>query len=263
MQGRVNGIFWEESGPAEGVPLVFIHAFPLDRTMWDAQVRAFEGAFRVVRFDLRGFGRSDAGDGQYTIELYTDDLFALMDDRKTGPAVVCGLSMGGYVALRAAQREPARFRALVLADTKSEADTDEAKIKRHAAMLAVKKHPAVFAESFLKTALSEKTVAGRREVTEPLKELIAKGNPLGMAGGVLALAARTDTTAALAGMKMPVLVLVGEEDKITPPAAAEAMKKLLPDSELRRIPGAAHLSNLENPEAFNRALAEFLARIKK
>ena len=260
MNGKFNGIAWQESGEAGAPPVIFIHAFPLDRTQWDEQAALVEKNFRVLRYDVRGLGESEVGGGQYTIEQFADDLFALMDERKIGRAAVCGISMGGYIALRAAERSPERFSALILCDTRSEADGNEAKLKRHTAMKAVQKNLATYADTFMRATLAEETLSGAPAVTGKVRAIISRQSPAGVCGALLAMAARTDTTEALPNMKMPVLILVGEKDSLTPPSASEAMKKSLPDAELRVIPGASHLSNFDRPQVFNEHLSAFLRR---
>ena len=262
MESKVNGIAFFENGPSDGLPVVLIHGFPFDHRMWDPQTEALSKTHLVISYDLRGHGKSEVGDGQYTVELFVDDLLMLLDHLKVKHAVLCGLSLGGYIALRAVERHLNRFNGLVLCDTKSEADSNEAKVKRAASMQAVKKNGAgPFAEEFVKNVLSETTFKTKPDLSAFVKGLIQGNSPLGISGTLLALAARTDTTAALAKMALPALILVGEEDKLTPPANAESMAKALPQVTLRRIPQAAHLSNLENPSAFNESLLSFLKQI--
>lgn len=259
MEGTVNGIAFEDTGPRGGPAVVFIHGFPFDRTMWEPQARELSKGHRVITYDVRGLGKSTAGDGQYSMELFVDDLVMLLDNLKLERAVLCGLSMGGYIALRAAERHPERLSGLVLCDTKSGADTDEAKIKRAAAIAAVKKDGVPkFANEFIKAVLTENTLKTKPGVVGPLLASILANSPLGISGALLAMAARTDTTAALAKITVPVLILVGEQDKITPPSASETMLKAIPNAAMHVIPGAAHMSNLENPAVFNEKLLAFL-----
>lgn len=262
MTEKLNGTAYEDNR-LPGTPVVFIHGFPFGRAMWKPQVEALAAARRVVTYDVRGHGESDAGDGQYTIELFVDDLMALLDGLKIEKAVLCGLSMGGYVALRAAERHPGRVAALVLCDTKSEPDGNEAKLKRAKTMEAVKRHGVEkFAADFVKTVVGETTLKNHSAVVEAAAALIRGNKASGVAGTLLALAARTDTTPALASMDFPALLLVGAEDKLTPPAASEAMKRHLPNASLHVIPGAGHLSNLENAAAFNEKLLAFLDTVR-
>ncbi|MBW3534741.1 MAG: alpha/beta hydrolase, partial [Gemmatimonadetes bacterium] len=141
MRVEVEGVGLEVAiaGPEDAPAVVFLHGFPLSHRMWEPQMRTLEGRWRVVAPDLRGMGASDSGDGQYGMDVYVDDLFAVLDRLGPGEVVGCGLSMGGYVLLRALEREPGRFRAAVLADTRSTPDDDEGRLKRVAAMRAEQK----------------------------------------------------------------------------------------------------------------------------
>lgn len=240
-------------------PIVMIHAFPLSHKAWAPQVEVLSKTCRVIAYDIRGFGKTEAGDLPYTLETYVDDLIRLLDDLKLPQAILCGLSMGGYIALRAHERHPDRVSGLVLCDTKSEADTNEAKIKRAAAIQGIKqKGLATFAEVFLRSVLTEDTLRSKPQVCEALSAMIRANSPAGVCAALVAMAARTDTTASLSKIKVPTLILVGEHDKLTPPAAAEAMAKAIPGSVMHVIPGAAHMSNLENPAVFNEKLLQFL-----
>ncbi len=248
-------------GTDNGLPVVFIHGFPFNHHMWEPQLKALPHRYRTVAYDVRGHGDSDVGTGQYTVELFVDDLLGLLDHLVIDRAVVCGLSMGGYIALRAVEHYPGRFRGLVLCDTRSEADTDEAKIKRAGTIAAVRSRgvPA-FAEEFVKLVLAPRTLTANAPVVQKVKDMITANDPLGICGTLLALAARTDTTPALPSMNLPALVLVGEHDILTPPTDAQAMDQALPQANLHVIPNAGHMSNLENPAAFNERLLAFLER---
>ena len=262
--GLINGhkIYFVDEGNEVEIPVIFLHGFPLSHEMWKPQIKFLSEKYYVIAYDILGHGKSDVGDGQYTIDHHVDDLFALMDLLKIKKAVLVGLSMGGYIALRAYERRPLRIRALVLSDTKSEADTDEGKIKRFAGMRDVKENgSAVYAETAVKTLFASKTFKKNPEMVQDIEKIVANTKPLGIAGTLLALAARSDTTPILSQIKVPVLILVGSEDVITPPRLARAMHKKIPHSELHIIPEAGHMSNLENPEAFNRHLLSFLEKL--
>jgi 3-oxoadipate enol-lactonase len=267
MHASVNGahLFFVEAGPASGLPVVFIHGFPFSQAMWKSQMDAVtEESIRAFAYDVRGHGSSDVGDGQYTIEGHVDDLVALLDHWGLPQAVVVGLSMGGYIALRALERNPERFRAAVLCDTRSEADPNEGKVRRARTMAVVKaRGSAAFADDFVKGIFAASTLAANPAPVDMIREVIARTPPLSIAGTLLALAARTDTTGSLPSIRVPVLILVGEHDVTTPVAASEAMHAAIPGSELQVIPGAAHMSSLENPGAFNSALVSFLRRIPR
>ena len=222
--------------------------------MWRPQIETLAGRFHVIAPDLRGFGTNPPGDGQYTLEFMVDDL---LDQLPSEPAVLCGVSMGGYIALRAAQRAPDRIRALALADTRSEADTNDAKLKRAAAIKTVKEQGvAAYADGFLKSAFHNAAAA------EKARPMILGNSPIGICAGLLALASRTDTTAFLPQIKVPTLLLVGEHDALAPPSAAQSLAGKIPGAQFHTLPAAGHISNLENPAEFNRHLLAFLERIR-
>jgi 3-oxoadipate enol-lactonase len=255
-------IVYNTYGPAGKIPVILIHGFPFNQEMWQPQVQALQKNFRLVTYDNRGHGQSDVGDGQFMIEYMVDDLMGLLDQIAAPKAVLCGLSMGGYIALRAVERNPDRIHALALCDTRSEADSNEAKLKRAASVRTVKdKGNAGFAEGFLKLIFAPKSFENNPKAVETIRKIILENSPLGVCGTLLALASRTDTTAALAQIKVPTLIMVGDQDPITPPSAAEAMHKAIKGSEMHVIPGAAHMSNLENSNVFNTHLQNFLEKL--
>lgn len=256
-------IAYTDDGSNSGLPVVFIHGFPFSKEMWKAQVEALKNEFRVITYDVRGHGESDVGDGQYSVEFFVDDLIGLMDHLKIGRAILVGLSMGGYIALRAIERHRDRFRALVLCDTRSEADGNEGKVRRAVQSRAVKvEGMKKFAEQFLQAVFYEKTLATNPTVVEIIRRTIERTSPIGAAGTLLALAARTDTTASLFNITVPTLILVGQHDSITPPSASHDMKEKIPYAELHIIRNAGHVSNLENSEEFNEKLLAFLQGIR-
>ena len=158
IKNEVPDISFFVSGPVNATPIVFIHGFPFNREMWQPQVEFLEKSYRVITYDLRGHGKSTVGDGQYFMEYFVDDFITLLNHLKIASAVICGFSMGGYIALRAIERYPEKFKGLILADTRSEADSNEAKLKRAAGLMAIKSQGmALFAEGFLKMALAPET----------------------------------------------------------------------------------------------------------
>lgn len=256
--------YYFDQGPSDAMPIVFIHAFPLNHTMWAPQIKIFSKKYRVISYDIRGHGESDVSDGQYTMDLFVDDLIKLLDQLYITKTIICGLSMGGYIALRAIERYAERFRALVLCDTQSVADSNEVKIKRSVALKLIKeKGVPHFAEEFIKLFFAPETFKINPKMIQTVKEMILNNAPLGIGGALLALASRTDTTESLPQIKIPTLIMVGEHDQITPPAAVLAMQEKIPNAQLHIISQAGHLSNLENPEEFNQKLLMFLSEIEK
>ena len=261
MEVLVNGInlFYSESGKPDAPVIVFLHGFPFDHTMWREQVSVCESTHRIITYDQRGHGRSSAGDGQYLFEFFVDDLFGLLDHLRISQAILCGLSMGGYTALRAYERAPDRIKGLILCDTRSEPDSNEAKLKRAANLRTIQKEgiPA-FAEGFLKAIFAPSSFTNKPAVVDQIRRIIL-ANPLaGIKGTLIALATRTDTTPVLSRIQTPTLIMVGDQDSVTPPAAAKMMHERIKGSRLAVISGAGHMSNLENPVEFNDHLRDYL-----
>jgi len=250
-----------EHGSSKSLPVVFIHGFPFSHRMWEPQMRELPSDIHAITYDVRGHGASDVGDGQFTLELFVDDLISLLGYLGIEQTVLCGLSMGGYIALRAIERNPERIIGLVLCDTKSESDTNEEKIKRSSSIKTVKSAGvSAFAEDFVKSIFWEKPFERNPGVIEFIKELIRANSALGICGTLLALASRTDTTQHLSSIDVPTCILVGEYDLRTPLSCAQAMKKAIAGSELNIISNAGHISNLENTKDFNEYLFAFLKK---
>jgi 3-oxoadipate enol-lactonase len=265
MYVKVNGfgIDYIIEGPNSGIPIIFIHGFPFSKEMWRPQIAEFKKDYTVMSYDIRGHGLSDVGNGQYTIEYCVDDLFGLLDILHIPEAVIVGSSMGGYIALRAVEKNQDRFKGLVLCDTRSEDDSNEVKIKRAVNARNVKIYGMKkFANKFLPTVLTEQNVHKKTEVWRHLYDVIERNSANAMAGIMIALAGRTNSTPFLPNIKIPTLIMVGQFDELTPPSCSISMKEKISDSELHIIPNAAHMSNAENSEEFNKILRKFLKSIE-
>jgi 3-oxoadipate enol-lactonase len=261
VKAAIDGVGIEYDVRGEGPALLLFHAFPLGLFMWDAQVEALRATHRVVRFDARGFGGSDIGDGPLTMERIADDGAALLDHLGIERAAVAGCSMGGYAAFAFVRRHPQRLAGLVLQDTRAGADTAEAKANR--ATLAAKvlaEGASAAVEAFLPKLVGETTRRERPGVLAGLQERILATAPQTIANALHGLAARADSRETLPTIAVPTLVLVGAEDLLTPPSEAATMAAAIPRARLDVIPGAGHLANLESPDAVNAALRAFLAR---
>jgi pimeloyl-ACP methyl ester carboxylesterase len=244
-----------------GAALVLLHGFPFDRSTWRGQSEALGGEFRVVAPDLRGLGETTPG-GAVTIEAMAEDVAALLDELSLGRVVLGGLSMGGYVAFEFFRKFPGRVRALVLADTRPQADTEEGRRTREEnARRVLKDGMGPIVESMLPKLLAAKTRERGGEVLEGVRALMLGTSPEGAAAALRAMALRRDQTELLPSINVPTLIVVGDEDSITPPADAEALKTKIEGSRLVVVEGAGHLSNVEQPEQFNRALVEFLREL--
>jgi 3-oxoadipate enol-lactonase len=261
MNVFLNGanINYVQLGNPARMPVIFLHGFPFSLEMWGGQLEVVGARYRAIAYDIRGHGQSDVLDGQYTIEGHVDDLIALLDHLRIDKTVIVGLSMGGYISLRALQRNPERFAAAVLCDTRSEPDGNDGKLKRFEAIRGVKEHgSARFAESFVKAVFSPETFRRSPETVAVIEKTIARTSPLSIAGTLLALASRMDTSETLAQISVPTLLMVGEQDIVTPPSASQTIHERIKGSQLVVIPDAAHMSNLENPRYFNEHLLSFL-----
>jgi pimeloyl-ACP methyl ester carboxylesterase len=265
------------SGPA----IILLHGYPFDRSMWREQIDFLSAnGFRVVAPDLRGLGemsdklqsvadadrepdrQADAYRTLTTMEDMAHDVAALMDELKVDQAVICGLSMGGYVAFDFVHLFPTRVRALVLAGTRAPADNEqerEARFQQVEQMIA--KGMSGIAEASLPKLLAPRTLAEKPEVVARLREIILRSDPKGAAAAQRGMAARRDHSDDLPGIDVPTLVIVGRDDPIRPVADAEFMHDRIPDSRLEIIEDAAHMTNMEQPGVFNQALMEFLGLI--
>jgi pimeloyl-ACP methyl ester carboxylesterase len=244
-----------------GLPVVLLHAFPLNRSMWEPQIAALFGECRCIVPDLRGFGDSPKS-GPYSMDVLADDVIALLDALLVEQAVFAGLSMGGYVAFDVWRRHRRRVRALVLADTRAAADTDDGRRKRDDLIaLARASGPAAVAEKQVTGLIGKTTRERQPELVARLRAEMSGASVEGIIGALEAMKARPDSTSLLAGIDVPTLVVVGDEDAITPAKEARQMHERIPGSRLEVIPSAGHLSNLERPAAFNAALSDFVGSL--
>ena len=249
---------YTDAGPDEAPIIIFIHGYPLNKSMWDKQVDALMGNFRVIAYDIRGHGESDAGNEAFSINLFVADLIGFMDALRIHKVSLCGLSMGGYIALKAIESYPERFEAMVLCDTTCSADSPEAKEKRMKAVESIiQKGVAQYADASIKNFFPQESFVTSPEIISSVKEMIINTSELSLCSTLLALSSRHETCTGLPDIKVPVLILVGEKDSITPPSAAIFMHENIKKSSLQIINRAGHLSNLENPEEFNKHLKLF------
>ena len=271
------------SGPREDTSsrgsVVFIHGFPFNSSMWQHQLAAMPRGWLGLAPDLRGFGETElpvkpdplptGSDSKalvaeeaevvLTMERHARDLAELIDQEVGSPAVICGLSMGGYIALELWRLRPDLVRALVLTDTRADADTEGAlENRRRLAATARERGSATLPAAMIPSLLAKGTRADDPEAVQLVRDMILDAPVASVIGALAGMADRSDFTAELPSIDRPALVVAGEEDSITPPQVAEEMARALPDSRLEVIPGAGHLTNLEQPYLFNRLLADFL-----
>jgi 3-oxoadipate enol-lactonase len=263
MNIKKNGISIFIEGDESKIPIILIHGFPFDHQMWKNQVSKFSSNYFCITYDIRGLGDSAPGDGQYTFELFVDDLEMVMNEMKLSKPVLCGFSMGGYISLRAVERLEEKFSALILCDTKSGADNNEGKINR---ALGIKKINSEgvkrYVEDFIPNCFCEGSLENKKDLVKKMVTESEIFSPTGIKGCLLAMAARTDTTEYLSKLYIPSLVLCGDEDTLTTPDVMMGMADKIHNSEFYTIPKAGHLAPVENPDAVNKYIENFLKKLK-
>jgi len=264
MQTQLNNITIGYNDQGTGLPIVFLHAFPLDRTMWATQEDALSSQFRIVTIDLRGHGESDALLWRYTLEQSADDVRALLDYLAIRQALFVGLSMGGYILFAFYRKYASRVKGLILADTRAQADTVEGKEGRfQLAQTAYKKGPAAIADIMIPKLLSPVTIQTRPDLVQQVRAMIESNQISEIAGDLMAMADRPDSAPLLSQIACPTQIIVGELDQATPPADSKFMAEQIPHARLAIIPNAAHLANLEQPDAFNQIVSAFALNLEK
>jgi len=248
---------------ADRVPVLWIHGFPLNNTMWDPQITGLADVARSIAPDLRGHGLSEPTLATpYTVGLFAEDCLRLLDYLDAeGPVVVAGLSMGGYVALEFCRRAPERVLGLILAATKATPDSDAAKKARdESADVAENEGVQQVVEGLLGKMLAPRTYRDDPELVEYLHSMMMGTTPEGMVGALKAMRDRPDSTVDLPEFEMPALVIHGQDDQLIPTSEAKAMVLALPSAELVLVPNAGHMVNLEQSEIFNEAVRSFLEK---
>jgi len=265
MKLTVNGISMAYDDCGKGPALLLIHGFPLNRGMWQSQLEPLSGAgYRVIAPDLRGFGESDAPAGGYSMDGFADDLIALLDALKIDRAMVCGMSMGGYILQDLLERYPERVRAACFIATKSSADDEEGRARRSAmAAQAERLGSDPIVKTFAQILFAPDTNNARPNLIDQVTSWMRATNPSALAGGLLAMRDRNDYTPLLPRFRQPSLVVFGAEDHAIPPKALELFTSGLPDCKSGIIPGAGHMVNMEQPELFNETLLTFLKGIRE
>lgn len=256
----VNDFILSYDDLGEGdIPVIFLHGFPFSKEMWKQQLEFLQSTRRVIACDIRGFGKSTYEEGTLSMDLFADDLVTFMYKLQIEKAIICGLSMGGYIALNAIQRFPTYFEALILCDTQCIADTPEAKEKRYKVIDNITKNGVEeFNEGFIKSVFHKDTLGSKKELVESLRSVVFANSQEVIIAGLTALAERSETCSALGAISAPTLILCGREDEVTPLAQSEFMHESVDRSVLHVIGKAGHVSNLEQPDEFNEQLVGFL-----
>ena len=262
--------YLEHHPPGVRRTLLLLHAFPLNAEMWEPQFAAAPPGWRFIAPDFRGFGESDADGGDLasaglTLEDYARDVAQISSELGVHDPVVAGLSLGGYTAFaltRVIRGGPSGISGLVLADTRPQADTEEGRAERLRMIgLVDREGPSALAKEMLPRLLAEETCQRRPEIADRVRQLICAAAPEAIKAAVYRMMARPDSTAQLTQVKCPTLIVVGNHDTLTPPALSQEMRARIAGATLTVIPSAGHLSNLEQPSAFNDALHGFLNRV--
>lgn len=259
----VNNFHLSYDDIGEGIiPIIFLHGYPFDKTMWQGQLDFLKSSYRLIPCDIRGFGKSTDEESSLSIDLFADDLIEFMDELNIDKAIICGLSMGGFIALNAMKRFPDRFEALILCDTQCIADTPEVKEKRYKTINEIEADGvANFNEGFIKSVFHKDSITNKKELVEQLRSVVFANSEHVIIQGLIALADRSETCSILDEITIPTLIICGREDEVTPLAQSEFMNKAIEGSVLHVIDNAGHVSNLEQPDEFNKHLHDFLATL--
>ncbi|HEY6437967.1 MAG TPA: alpha/beta hydrolase, partial [Ignavibacteriaceae bacterium] len=252
MKKIINDLSVFLTGSKKFKAILFIHGFPFDHTMWQTQVEELSKEYLCVTYDIRGLGESAVRDGQFTIESFVDDLESIVDELNLDKPILCALSMGGYISLRAVERMQDKFSALILCDTKAGADDNQGKLKRAVAIKQINRGDFEnFIDTFVINCFGEKFSKKNNAEFRNVIDRSKKNNPIGAKGCLLAMAGRTDTTENLPKINIPTLIICGSEDKLSPPNVMKAMSEKIPNSRFVLVEDAGHMTPMENPQRVN------------
>ncbi|RQP15798.1 MAG: alpha/beta fold hydrolase [Parapedobacter sp.] len=260
--GDISISYLLKESPAPEHTLVFIHGFPFNKNMWLPQLESLPPGVTGIALDVRGHGNSTIGHGFFSVDVFAKDLLAFLKKLSIEKSILCGVSMGGYIALRAYQIQPGAFSGMILSDTHSLADDNAAKLKRFDSIQSVLKNGRrPFSIGFVNNVFSQKSLLENRDAVDLIKSSIRRNTESSICATLLALASRTDTTDSLKDIAVPVLVVRGAEDKITTWEQAGILVSGISNAVYVEIAECGHLPNLENPETFNHEIDTFLSRI--
>lgn len=259
-----HSVSYIDEGSINLPTIIFIHGFPFNKSMWKRQIDLLKDKYRVISYDVRGHGNSDAGNEDFSIELFVKDLIGFMDALKVDKTTLCGLSMGGYIALNAIKNHKHRFNNLILCDTNCHTDSSETKEKRMKAIENIKKDGIEkYADDSLKNLFAPSSLITMPIEVAAIREMIVNTSTQSLCNTLIAISKRKETCTSLVDIKIPTLILVGKEDILTPPNVASVMYEKIEGSNIHIIDHAGHLSNIENPQEFNNRLIEFLPLMKQ
>lgn len=262
MEIIINDLRVFLEGDNKNKSIIFLHGFPYDHTMWDEQVNFLKDKFYCVRYDIRGLGNSPAGNGQFTMDSFVDDLISIVDELKLDKPIICGLSMGGYITFRALEIDQSKFSAVIIMDTRSESDNNEGKIKRQNGISKINKEGVIaFVDGFVPTCFWEDTIKNNPNLYYSVLNKTRKSDSIGVKGSLIAMLSRTDTTSTLKNISLPTLVICGEFDKLTPPNVMQIIADEIKDAKFVEIKNSGHMTPLEQPDEVNKNIITFLEGI--
>ena len=256
----VSGVRYRVADEGTGPVLLLVHGFPLNHTMWSAQIEEFSKTHRVIAPDLRGFGGTDGALYAVSMERYADDLAALLEALQADrPVTFCGLSMGGYIAWHFAARHPDWLGRLILCDTRAAADSAEAAANRlKMADIVSKEGPEPVAWAMMPKLFAPVVTPQQQTLADLVRKMVLETDPVAIAAAHRGMAIRPDVTSLLPNLRFPTLVIVGEHDVISPPQEMRTIADAIPQARFVQIPAAGHMAPMENPAAVNRAISVFL-----
>ena len=260
---HIDGFKMAYESQGQGTPLLFIHGFPLNRRMWEPQMGSLSPKAWMLAPDLRGHGDSEPVAGPYSMAMLADDCVALLDALDIEqPAVVCGLSMGGYITLAMYRRYPDCIRGLILSATRAGADSPEGKANRDKAIAQAENDgAAAIAASMLPKMMSPKTYESNPDLVKRVESTMTSTSVPGIVGALEGMKMRPDSTPLLGEIAVPTLIIHGEDDQLIPVQEAQSMHAAIADSTIYLISSAGHLPNLEQPKMFNQAVKDFIEKL--
>jgi 3-oxoadipate enol-lactonase len=260
---NINNLNLSYDDVGEGnIPIIFLHGFPFDKSMWAKQLDFFATTNRVIAIDIRGFGKSTDETTPLSIDLFSDDLMVFMNQLNISKAIICGLSMGGFIALNAQARFPDRFEAIILCDTQCIADTIEVKSNRYKTIDEIALNGTLnFNEAFIKKVFCKNSFTNKQEIVTQLRSVVMANPEQIIINGLKALAERSETCSTLPEINIPTLIICGREDEVTPLEQSEFLHTSIKASVLHIIDNAGHVSNIEQPEEFNNEISKFLLAV--
>ena len=257
----VNGVHFQVFDAGSGPTILFVHGFPLDHTMWHAQLEEFSKTHRVIAPDLRGFGGTDGGLYSISMEQFADDLAAILETLQVvGPIIFCGLSMGGYIGWQFVQRHPDRLSKLIVCDSRAGADTAEAAANRlRMADIVLREGSEAIAWAMMPKLFARCSSAHCPHVIASVRAMVLNTDPRSIAAAHRGMAIRPDATALLPRIHCPTLILVGEYDQISTHVDMKSLADALPNATFRLIKDAGHMAPMEQPEAVNTVIRQFIS----